>query len=644
MAIVHMQKIGIIAHASLREELISLLHDEGVMEVRPAGEGIQVDHTDVEFKEAELQFAISVLQNFADKQTLQNCNKKSTTEEVVHAAKHTDVQGIVHALHQLEKEDTDAARSIQECIDLRAVLLPWKSVGTTIASRSESENTVAFLGTLPLGAERKLKDTMTQDMKRSVLEKISETEDGLGSFSVVIWKTDLRQFEEVATSLGWTNITLPELDTSPRQSYEETIMEQRRLEDLRAKNNRKREKLAVELPNLLKTQLFMHWLDQKQNVREAMGTTDSTVTLLGWVPAKRIANLEHKLEKLSSAIAVIKVKPDDGEEPPVLLGNKKLFQPFESVTGLYGMPLSSEMDPTAALSPFFILYFALCLTDAGYGAVLAIIFGSFLLKTRKSIEEAKLPWLLFFGGIVTFLVSIPFGGWFGLTPEQVPAFFTKETADGLLFKGQIWNLNSQSGIDFLQYLSLTLGLTHLFFGMFLAGMHKWIHGQKAAAFWVDFTSHILLGSILFYAFAPADLKQIALYTLYGAIVMMVWGKGHGSKWFIRPIMGLLGVVNFIIGMISNGLSYLRILALGLVTGAIAAAINQVAVEMGKLFPVWLGIPVIIAIFLGGHLVSIALNTLGSFIHSGRLQFIEFFSQFFEGGGREFSPFRRSNLS
>ena len=180
--------------------------------------------------------------------------------------------------------------------------------------------------------------------------------------------------------------------------------------------------------------------------------------------------------------------------------------------------------------------------------------------------------------------------------------------------------------------------------MFLAGMHKWIHGKKAEALWVDFSSHLLLGSIIFLVVAPEGLGEIAKYVLYASMAIMVWGKGYGAKWFVRPIVGLLGTMNFVIGMISNGLSYLRLLALGLVTGAIAAAINQVAIEMGKLFPVWLAIPVIVIIFLGGHTVSIALNTLGSFIHSGRLQFIEFFSQFFEGGGKEFSPFRRSTSS
>jgi len=395
----------------------------------------------------------------------------------------------------------------------------------------------------------------------------------------------------------------------------------------------------VELPNLLSVQRFIHWLNDKQGAREAMGETLDTVMLLGWTARAGISTLEKTLHHLSPATAVLKVKPDPGEEVPVLLTNPALITPFESVTNLYGLPLSREFDPTAALSPFFILYFALCLTDAGYGAVLALVFGLAVWKLKKRIEDAKLLWLLFFGGIVTFGVGILFGGWFGLTPEQVPALLTYTNAQGdLLFKGQIWNLSAQSGITFLQNLSLILGLTHLSFGMFLAGWHKWIHGKKQEAFWLDFTNHLLIGAGILYALRPTP---YSLLTLTLTLTLFIWGKGYGSPWYLRPLTGILGLVNFAISMLSNILSYLRILALGLVTGALAMAVNMVAVEIGKLFPLLLAIPIVIGICVVGHLVSIALNTLGSFIHSGRLQFIEFFSQFFEGGGRPFSPLRRS---
>lgn len=640
MAVVPMQKVALLGMNSDKEKIIQHLHEAGVMEICETGSPVTVDHTEVEYRAAELQFAVQTLKDHALKETQAVAAKKYSAEDIMKAAQHTDVRGIVDALHALEEDDTNAERAMQEAKTLLDHLSHWTHLPYDLQSAHETGSTVRILGSI---AEAKLHNLQEGIAAKSLRADLStmQTSKGTAYVCALLLKQDSHLFEEVATENGWSNETLPMMEGTPSQLCEEARIDLQKLEVRKMKNNEKRITLSQELPNLVKVHIFMHWLDAKQSVREALKETETTITLLGWIPKKDFEALEAAMKKVSSATMLMKVKADEGEDVPVLLKNSKLVTPFESVTSLYGLPMASEMDPTRALSPFFILYFALCLTDAGYGAVIALIFGIILLVTRKSIEEAKLFWLLFFSGIVTVIVSIPFGGWFGLAPEQAPAFLTKQTATGVLFKGQIWNLSQQSGIDFLQYLSLVLGLTHLFFGMFLAGWHKWVHDQKAAAFWQDFTSHILLGAALFMAFSPEHLKEIATYTLYGAVALSVWGKGYGSKWYIRPIMGVLGLVNFAIGMISNGLSYLRILALGLVTGAIAAAVNQVAIEMGKLFPLWIGIPVIVLICFFGHLVSIALNALGSFIHSGRLQFIEFFSQFFEGGGRGYSPFRRS---
>lgn len=640
MAVVGMQKVAILAHKSLKEELLEALHKEGVVEITETKEPVNIDHTEVQYRAAELHFAIETLKGSASKETLSAVDRGISEESIVFAAKHTDVRQIVDTLHKLEEEDTEAERALQELVSQQELLRPWLSLPSPLNTPKQSETTVRLLGSLPEIKLLELREELAVQIRLTELTEVN-TENGSSYVVAHIWKEDAEKFEELATVAGWTNVDLPDAESTAAKFYEEATMRRKELVIKKKKNNEIREKLSVELPNLKKTSQFLSWLDEKQSAREAMVETDGTITLLGWMPRKRIALLEVHLQKISKAVAVLKVKQDEGEEPPILLKNMKLLTPFESVTNLYGLPLAHEMDPTRALSPFFILYFSLCLTDAGYGAMLAIIFGTVLWKTKKTIDEARLIWLLFFAGIVTFFVSILFGGWFGFTPDQVPAFLTKETAEGTrLFRGQIWDLSAESGVTFLQNLSLFLGMTHLFFGMFLAGWHKWIHGNKVAALWQDFTSHLLLGAAIFVALAPQDLKQIALYVLYASLAVAVWGKGYGSTWYVRPLVGALGLLNFSISLVSNGLSYLRILALGLVTGALAAAVNQVAVEMGKLFPIWLAIPVIILIFVLGHLVSIALNTLGSFIHSGRLQFIEFFSQFFEGGGRPFSPFKR----
>jgi V/A-type H+-transporting ATPase subunit I len=327
---------------------------------------------------------------------------------------------------------------------------------------------------------------------------------------------------------------------------------------------------------------------------------------------------------------------------PVELKNPMWLKPFESVTNLYGTPKPTDIDPTPLLAPFFALFFGLCLTDAGYGLVLAVVMGLYLLKTRQSIEEGKLWWLLFVGGILTFFISIPFGGWFGLLPDQAPAWLTETRTDGLLwFKGQIWNLGETKGIAFFQNLSLVLGLFHLSFGIFLAGFCKWRAGQKAAAFWIDWTSLILFAAIASYFFVAPEQQQNALYAIYASLVLLLWGKGYGNPWYSRFLYGLIGFFFLATGMLGNTLSYLRLLALGLVTGALALAVNLVAQQIGALFPPVIGLPIAITIYVVGHTANVALNTLGAFIHSGRLQFVEFFGNFFEGGGKKFSPFSRS---
>lgn len=643
MAIVTMQKVAVLAPKSLQEKVLDSLQRQGVVHVSDETPAGGVDHTEMNFRTAELEFAITTLLDVADKEIVAIARRMATPEDIMKASSSCDVRGIVDALHELEKIDTEETRVMDDLLSKHAGLSVWKFYPRH-ATDDATSSAVQIFGIMPKQNEATLQTALEERVSRCVLESF-DAPDGFRLGAALVWKKDKNIFEEIATTHGWTNITPPPMEGA---ALEEIVALNGRIDAVQTEMNKRatqRKELSMHLPALMRTRTFLTWLDAKQHVRENALTSHSTMMVTGWMPKESTALLQNQLAaEINQSILVLRVKPEDGEEAPVLLKNKLGISPFESVTTLYGLPLTSEMDPTAALSPFFGIFFALCLTDAGYGLTIATIFGVWLLISKKSIQEARLPWLLFISGVLAFFVGIPFGGWFGLSAKALPeslSFLTKTTAEGIRFKGQAWDLSTQTGIEFLQNLSLVLGIVHMFFGMFLAGWHKWVHGKKAQAFWENFTSHVLLISVLFLAFAPTEYKTIATYVLYVSIALLVWGKGYGSAWYIRPIFGVLGVMNMIIGLLSNGLSYLRILALGLVTGAMALAVNQVAVEMGKLFPLWLGIPVMILIAMSGHLVSIALNTLGSFIHSSRLQFIEFFSQFFEGGGKPFSPFRRS---
>lgn len=636
-----MQKVAVLFQGSLREQILDALQEQGVLQIVETPTAGVIDHTEVNFRAAELQFAINTLKDIATKEALQTLVKTPTPAQVIASVQKTDVRGIVDTLSALEEDDTTARRTLEELQQRRTLLQPWQRMRERLDAPAQTALVVRRFGMVPASRIQAVHAVSQEAGFPADLEVFDES-NGMYAVAATVLAHKKDAFEERVTALGWTDVQLPTLAGTPGDILGADLEEEGRLQALLRQNRQKRHTLSFELSALRNVQLFLGWLHDKQAAREALVERFATNTLFGWVPRHGVSALEVALAKVSPAVAVLRVKSDPEDEPPVHLKNSFLITPFESVTTLYGLPLSSEMDPTAPLSPFFALYFALCLTDGGYGLALALIFGIILLVKKPTPKEATLPWLLFFSGIASVIVGIPFGGWFGLSPDQAPAFLTVVRDDGSRwFLGQVWNLSTQEGINFLQYLSLALGITHIFFGVFLAGWFKWVHAAKAEAFWVHFTSHLLLGSALFYGFAPAHMSTIALWTLSVALALNIWGKGYGSAWYIRPVMGVLGLVNFAIGLLSNSLSYLRILALGLVTGAIALAINQVAIQMSALFPPILGIPVLIVIAFAGHLVSIALNTLGAFIHSGRLQFIEFFGQFFEGGGRPYSPFRRS---
>lgn len=582
MAIVPMQKVAVVTHKAHEPEILELLHAEGVMEISELPDANQINSAEVNYHVAELDHVIALLSHNASEATLQKTEANTTTDAIMKAGQSADVRSIIDRVHALEER---AQHYKEQLVELDH-------------------------GRMPRG---------------SLLTKNSADEGAY--FTTPTAQTNLSSFG------GSTAVAQEEPETVARKTKEVQesvkVMEKEWAE------------LSVSLPLLCHARQFAQWMNEIEAARRTMKKTKSTVTIFGWVAKKLVAPLERKLSKVSSATALISVEQDPHEQAPILIKNPAWLKPFESVTLLYGLPQTGELDPTPVLAPFFILFFALCLTDAAYGLVLAVVMALFIWKKHLKLNDAPLWWLLMIAGIVTFFVSIPFGGWFGMSPDQAPSFMTEMRADGQLwFKGQIWNLGVTPGITFFQNLSIVLGLIHLCFGMFLGGLSKGLRGQWMEGVWVDWTQLLLIGSAIAYPFAPAEWKQVAFYAIIASLVIVIWGKGYGSVWYMRPVYGFLGLLNLAMGMMSNVLSYLRLLALGLVTGALALAVNLVAQQIGGFLPPIIGIPISILIYIGGHTLNIALNVLGAFIHSSRLQFVEFFSQFFEGGGRPFSPFKR----
>jgi V/A-type H+-transporting ATPase subunit I len=303
------------------------------------------------------------------------------------------------------------------------------------------------------------------------------------------------------------------------------------------------------------------------------------------------------------------------------------------VTRLYGIPNYREIDPTPLIAPFFAFFFGICLTDAGYGIVVALV--AFFAARKATGGSRNLFRLLIFAGIMTIVAGTITGGWFGIPANKLPSF---------LLKVRLLDPQGEGQMDFLKAI-LVIGFIQVWFGFFVKLYIDFRdHDLKAAFYdelpWVVAMTLIGVMVVMVLAKAPTSAMYVpAGITAFCWLVILLFAGRESSNPIARLGTGGFELYTKITGTFGDILSYLRLFALGLATGIIASVVNTMAMMMwdspvGKL--------VAVGILVGGHIFNIVINALGGFIHTARLQFVEFFTKFYEGGGEEFKPFRREH--
>ncbi len=382
--------------------------------------------------------------------------------------------------------------------------------------------------------------------------------------------------------------------------------------------------------------------------------TKNCAILEGWVPENRVDKLTATLSAFECAVDI--GEPEDGEEPPVLLKNNGFASTFEWVIGMYAYPKYGTYDPTFVMSIFYFIIFGLMFADVGYGLalILACFGGIKLLNPREGMRRM----LLMFGycGISCVFMGVLFGGWFGDLPQAIINSFFPEAGRGdevtqleAFFAGVINPIQSPTGFLLV---SLAMGEIHLLAGMLINLIQTWKGGQRLEAICANVPYFILFAGLDLLApkafanmFFPGQgsaellatfekMSGIGVYVLIAGFASILLCKGLAQKTFTGWLMKGLGGLYALISFASDLLSYSRILALGLVAGVIGQVINMMT-GLGATGPV--GFIFMLIVMILGHVLNIAINILGTFVHAARLQYIEFFGKFYEDGGKPFSP-------
>lgn len=387
-------------------------------------------------------------------------------------------------------------------------------------------------------------------------------------------------------------------------------------------------KVAATSSKLLKKGFDMVTLQiDDQKVRENIFQTQSVFALTGWLTENDMDKVKKILDKYPCYYTM--VQPEEGDDPPIKLKNNKFVEPYEMITEMYSLPTPDGIDPTPVLTPFFILFFGMMLADAGYGLILFLLCFIGLKKLKP--DEGFLKNAMNIGvacGLSTIFWGVMYGGYFGnLVTQVAESWFGVTVTVPAVFDP----LNDPMSV---MLLSLILGAIHLFAGMgvkiyMLAKRGHLLDGLMDIGLWYV----LLIGLPMLALPVTAGIGKVL--SIVGAAGLILTQGRHEKNIFMKLIKGVMSLYD-ITSYLSDVLSYARILALGLAGGVIANVMNIMGTMPGLNI---IGVVVFVAIFAIGHAFNLAISGLGAYVHTSRLQYVEFFGKFYEAGGRPFKPFK-----
>lgn len=642
MAISPMQKVMIVAHRSQAADLLAALQEAGIVQILDAERAMvskEWPELKVEPKRPRelaelverLDRAIHFLKPYAgkeerglfsprievDAQTYEHIISEKETLSLL-----THIETVKSQLEKLANE-ADALRA------LRVRLEPWQPLTTPVEELGTLSSVTVFVGLISDLHLSKLQEQL--QAVGAAYEKVASV-NNMEACLIAVPHEKAGEVQKLLRSVEFETVSFEGLKGTIRENIARI---EGRLEEIE-KERAALEKRAAELAgHKLKLQvLFDHYqnLYHRLTTESTAPATDYVIFFEGWVKKDDYKRLEEIVASFE-ACTVSPIAPGQDEEPPVEIDNAEPVQPFEVITRLYGMPAPTDVDPTVFLAPFFTVFFGLCMMDAAYGLVMV---GFFWWLLRKIKGDTRFMKMMLFCSVATIIAGAITGSWCG---DAVQKFLPQLTA----LRNAILVFDPLEKPMYFFTLSLALGYIQIIAGVVVAFVHKWRRGYIREAIYDHGSWLVWLNSLLVIGLAKAGYLPQWLGSVFAVIavipaLMIIGFSEREGGWINRIGMGMYNLFSTVF-YIGDVLSYIRLMALGMVSGGFGMAINEIALQtMDVPYVGWLlgGL-----IFVAGHVFNIANSALSAFVHSMRLQFVEFFTKFLSGSGMAFSPLRRS---
>lgn len=658
MAVLAMKRISIYALKANRKKILEQLQLKGAVEVTSEKLGDD-NFSQMDTSSARSTFEKNALLNINAVEALDkvvahekagmamfNGKTPLSTDDYVKASKHAaNITRMAQRLLGASKKMTDAEADILRLETQIAALEPWANLDIPMRTLA-TKSTNIYIGSFP-------EPLTEQDIKMRLAEICPDVEaieiEIINSMpmqtNVFIMASSSYGFEleKALRSMGLTYPASP-----PKIPPADKIRElETEISALKAEVEECREEIrqyATAREDFLIISDYYYTRAEKYRVLGGLWQSKHVFVVSGYVPEEESEEIRTLFEKEFDAYVEVEDVPED-EEAPVKLKNNWFAAPVEGVVEAYSMPSKREVDPSSVMAGFYYLLFGLMLSDAAYGLIMTIGSAIILHKFKNMADTTRKTFTMFkYCGISTTLWGILFGSYFGDAIQVISrTFFGHEVGIP-----PVWFTPLNLPIKLLMF-SFLLGIIHLFTGLGVQFYQCVKRGDIKSAIYDTIFWYLLIGGLIVALVSTEMFQNMADMTFnipqtvvtaclilaaIGAVGIVATAGRESKNPFKRLLKGLYGLYN-ISGYLSDILSYSRLLALGLATGVISSVFNELGSMMGGGVG---GAIFFVVVFAIGHTLNIAINALGAYVHTNRLQYVEFFGKFYEGGGKKFEPF------
>ncbi|MBR2877440.1 MAG: V-type ATP synthase subunit I [Clostridia bacterium] len=647
MAKLKISAVEIIGKLQDSKAIVDYLQRKGVVQL------IKTDYEDVTFNEfsstvsqfdrfySDANEALSIINKYSPEKkgliaSLTGREEISLDDLLLKSEKADEALSVCSEINDLEKQIVDSRVEIQRNNVSMDILKPWMTLDIPTNYRG-TQTTAVFLGTLPGQLTRE--DVLTS-IATSVPDSeacdvtIVSSEKGQTCIAVFAERKIEKAVEEHLRQMGFNYPTDP-TKHPPKVRYERL---EARNEQLQKDISDVEEKLAAfagERENIKFLCDYLLLRKEKYQALSMFGMTDSVFVITCYSAEKYAVKFKEKLESEYACSVEIKDVAEDDENVPVILENNAFAKPVQNIVGMFALPSKTDIDPTSITAIFYYFFFGMMLSDAGYGLMMVVVL-SILLKKYKFEESMRNNLKMFlYCGISTVFWGAMYGSWWG----DMFSVINVEFLGGEPLNLALW-MDPLARLMDLMVWCFGFGVVHLFVGVGAKGYSLLKQGRKFDAFCETIPTYVFIIGVApiflnLFTTVPEGFSKISPYILAVGAVLVIATAGRASKSIGGKIgQGLYGLYNLVSGYLGDVLSYSRLLALGLATGIIAQVMNMLGTIATNTVVKLL---MFIVVSIVGHTVNIAINLIGAYVHTIRLQYVEFYAKFYDGGGIEFKP-------